>query len=564
MNILNPLANKPSDRQFWFYFSLIIAIFYGIPVLQAAFHSPYVVQDDARQHVFWMRRFLDPDLFPNDLIADYFQSVAPAGYTIFYQLFAYLGIDPLLLSKLLPVPLGIIAALFGYQLTLQLLPIPFAGFLSSLLINQIIWSHDDVASASPRAFLPPLFLAFLYFLNQRSPLLTCGAIALEGLFYPQYVLIFAGITLLHPVHWRKGQLSLSRDPQDYTLFVSGLLTALISLLPYALTPDQYGAAITATEAKQFADFSVGGRSAFFMDNPWMFWLSGNRSGLFPTLIPPLILVGIGLPVLLKWRDRFPLTRDIQPSLDLLPKIVIVALFWFGLAHLMLFQLHLPSRYSAYSLRFVLAIAAAITFTLLFDTVIRNLRDRTKGFATRITTLLLTAIIGSLLLGYPSYAKEYLNIDYFEGKTPLIYTYLKQQPKDTIVASLLRDADFIPTLTERSLFVGREYAVPYHKGYGAEFRARSLDLIRAQYSRDPQELIQFIRKYEINFWLLDATSFQPDALEKNWTRQYPEAIQTAKANLQQGNVVLERLRDRCAALVEKETQLVSSQCLKSQL
>jgi hypothetical protein len=63
------------------------------------------VQDDAQQHVFWMRRFIDPQLFPNDLIADYFQSVAQPGYKAIYQLAAAIGIDPMVFNKLLPIVL---------------------------------------------------------------------------------------------------------------------------------------------------------------------------------------------------------------------------------------------------------------------------------------------------------------------------------------------------------------------------------------------------------------------------------------------------------------------------
>ncbi|WP_199248376.1 hypothetical protein [[Phormidium] sp. ETS-05] len=59
--------------------SITFAIIYGIMALQKAFKTPYVVQDDARQHVFWMQRFIDPELFPDDFITDYFQSVAPGG-----------------------------------------------------------------------------------------------------------------------------------------------------------------------------------------------------------------------------------------------------------------------------------------------------------------------------------------------------------------------------------------------------------------------------------------------------------------------------------------------------
>ncbi|HBE51142.1 MAG TPA: hypothetical protein DDW76_20800, partial [Cyanobacteria bacterium UBA11369] len=94
---------------FWFILSLSLAVVYSIPALREAFSGEFVVQDDARQHVFWMQRFVDSQLFPKDLMADYFQSVAPAGYTWVYRLMAIVGIEPLLLHKLLPPVLGAIA-----------------------------------------------------------------------------------------------------------------------------------------------------------------------------------------------------------------------------------------------------------------------------------------------------------------------------------------------------------------------------------------------------------------------------------------------------------------------
>jgi len=66
-----PIDKKSRSRViFWFSLSLTFAAIYGILGLQEAFSSEYVVQDDARQHVFWMQRFFDPGLFPKDLIAD--------------------------------------------------------------------------------------------------------------------------------------------------------------------------------------------------------------------------------------------------------------------------------------------------------------------------------------------------------------------------------------------------------------------------------------------------------------------------------------------------------------
>ncbi|MGJ3254530.1 MAG: hypothetical protein ACFE0J_25860, partial [Elainellaceae cyanobacterium] len=76
---IQPVPSTRTALVFWFCLSLTFAAIYSLLALQQAFSADYVVQDDARQHVFWMQRFLNPDLFPDDLIADYFQSVAPAG-----------------------------------------------------------------------------------------------------------------------------------------------------------------------------------------------------------------------------------------------------------------------------------------------------------------------------------------------------------------------------------------------------------------------------------------------------------------------------------------------------
>ncbi len=107
--LFSPIAKAPRSSQiFWLSLSLALALIYPILALQEAFSSEYVVQDNARQHVLWMLRFLDPALLPNDFLADYFQSVAPWGYARFYQIFAWLGISPLVLHKLLPGVLALI------------------------------------------------------------------------------------------------------------------------------------------------------------------------------------------------------------------------------------------------------------------------------------------------------------------------------------------------------------------------------------------------------------------------------------------------------------------------
>ncbi|MEM9504455.1 MAG: hypothetical protein AAGA01_10925, partial [Cyanobacteria bacterium P01_E01_bin.43] len=80
-------TDRVSDPRviFWYSLSLVFAVYYGYLVLHSSFGATYVVQDDARQHVFWMQRWLDPALLPDDFMADYFAYQAPPGYKLLYQ-----------------------------------------------------------------------------------------------------------------------------------------------------------------------------------------------------------------------------------------------------------------------------------------------------------------------------------------------------------------------------------------------------------------------------------------------------------------------------------------------
>ena len=54
---------------------------------------------------------------------------------------------------------------------------------------------------------------------------------------------------------------------------------------------------------------------------------------------------------------------------------------------------------------------------------------------------------------------------------------------------------------------------------------------AQYSDDLEVVKEFIRKYDIDFWLLDGASFVPDSVhDNNWVRQHKPFAQEAIANL----------------------------------
>jgi uncharacterized membrane protein YagU involved in acid resistance len=103
-----PITQNSNQNQsrliviFWYSLSLAFAIIYILLGVRQAFSSKYIVSDDAREYISWIYRYFNSDLFPGDLIADYFQSITPIGYGLLYKIVVNLNIDPVFLAKFFP------------------------------------------------------------------------------------------------------------------------------------------------------------------------------------------------------------------------------------------------------------------------------------------------------------------------------------------------------------------------------------------------------------------------------------------------------------------------------
>lgn len=528
------------------------------------------MQDDARQYFFWMQRFVDPELFPHDLIADYFQATSPPGYSTLYQLLALAGIDPLSASKLMPLVIGLAMTYYCFRLSVTMLPMPIVGFISTILLNQNVWLKDDILSATPRAFYTPLFLAFLYYLMRRSSLASLVALALQGLFYPQSMLISVGILLLWLWDRERGWLRLSRDRRDYLLGAAGLCVALLVLASYPLRAGDFGPVVSAAEARRWPEFLSGGRLEFFIGDPWKFWLMGGPSGLLPSdLRPPLLWAGLALPFLLWQPTRFPLVRRVYRGVRPLPQILVASVGLFVVAHLLLFRIHFPGRYTGHSLRLVMVLASAIALTVAADAVWRWARARSKAVADerRLIAAGLTALLAIMLLLYPLYWRQIghtfpTTSSYRVGRAPELYEFFARQPKGALIASLAYEANHLPTFAQRPILVGREYALAFHLGYYRRVRERATDLIAAQYTEDLSEVNRFVRKYGIDFWLLEQSAFRREYLTSNdWIEQYQPAAAQAAASLQLGKLpALAGLVEPCSVFASRAYVVLAAECI----
>ena len=560
-----PTHNRTTTTtlMFWLSLSLVFAAIYGTSGLQKAFTSKYIVAKDAREYVFWMQRFIDPELLPHDLIADYFKSITPSGYAAVYHLMASIGINPLLLSKILPIVLALVTTYYCFSVCLQLLPVPTAGFIASLLLNQSLWFRDDLVSATPRAFVYPLLLAFFYYLLRRSVLAVGVVIALQGLFYPPLVFISVGILLVRLWNWSLWPPRLERNRFNYFLGVLGLGIAFLVMLPYATSTSEFGPLVNATEARTMPEFWPGGRHPYFDSNPWKFWLVGQHSGVLTPLLPPLIWMGFLLPVL-RNPSRFPLVKQLTSAVAILPQIMLVSLWLFFAAHALLLKLFFPSRYTSHTFRIVMAIAAGIVLTLMLDAVLLQ-ADKLLlkfGWSRRHFVLLaLTILMGAALILSPNFVQGFPVTNYRVSGESELYKFFQKHPKDILIATLSDEANDIPTFSQRSILVGKEYALPFHLGYYRQIRQRAIDLIHAQYSQNLAEAESLIQKYGIDFWLLDKSAFTSEYLTNSWFTQYHTATLKALQTIEQGIVpALSKLSGRCSIFENDHLVVLQASCI----
>jgi hypothetical protein len=546
------------SSRFWLISSLIIPLYFGLISLYYSFSQPYIVQDDARQHIVWLQQFIDPDLFSNDLISDYFHSVAPIGYKSFYWLGAKLGISPMFLTKVIPVFLAIITTIYLFRFFLQILPIPFGAFLATLILNINIWLKDDLVSGTPRAFLYPIFAAFLYYLVKRSLIPCLVTIALQGLFFPQLVFVEVFLLTIRLFDWQDYKIKLTQDRINYYFWGLGLVVSFLILLPFALHVSEFGSAITAEQMKLMPEYHLKGRIEYFDFNPFILPFKSS-SGLGAPIFPPLIWLSLGLPFVLN--QSYFLAHSLTKEIKIIWQVLIASLMMFVCASLIPLRLYFPGRYTYHSLRFIMAISAAIVILALLDYVYAKFSQKLTPkkinslLVWGITLLFLPGFIPSLFLSFQEWKI---------GKNPEIYHFFASKPKDILIASLIPDTSNFPAFSKRSVLFSPEFALPIHPIYYNQIQQKAVDLIRSQYSSDLTDTQKLIKKYGIDYIMLEPTSFAPDyLLRQKWliNSSFKDIVLKASEQLkQEQKPALYEVVNQCSVKTTDRLTVLDAECI----
>jgi hypothetical protein len=468
--------------------------------------TPRVIDDDARQHVYWTYRFVDPELFRDDLLTAFVSSpqVAPPGYQALYWVGARL-MDPLLFSQVLSLLLLVSSVWMVFRLGEELAGIAAAAFAASLFSLFFLYSSSG---GLPKSFAFPLLIAGAYLAVRRAWAGLAGLLVLQSVFYPP---ILVNTMALAGATWLRA----ARDTPTKGFWTALVLLAMgaglaVGVLFYVYTAGgpSFGPLITPEEAQTMPEFSARGRTAFHGDT-WLATLWNDRAGIGgDRLIGFVLILAVIVLVQLPARPKWP-----PVAVDLVWTSAIL----FALAHLVLFRLHLPSRYVLYSLPLALLLlvgANGAGFVPALELRWPGLVGLFRGVRRR--WFLFWPLLAALGAGYAVAQNRY-----FAAWDPLTvridadsmaaYRYLETLPKDALIAGHPLEMDNVPLFARRQVLANQELSLPYYPAYYHEVRRRLLDSLEAYYAQDAQVVRRLAERYAVDYVLLDRRQFAPEFL-----------------------------------------------------
>jgi hypothetical protein len=387
------------------------------------------------------------------------------------------------------------------------------------LASWYIWQYSDLASGTPRAFHFPLLAAQLWAMASGRTMLTPGLVALGGLLYPSAGVLGVGLLATRLVRFRGRRPGLSRTRSDWLAFLAVLGLLALLVLPQQARAAAYGPVVSPAEARRMEEFDEDGRTFFFADNWFRFWIVNPRSGFDLTVSDGVFgerllygYVGIASFLAVMLLLKRPVgVRALRPTGGILLQLLFVSLGLFLLAHALLFKLYLPSRFVKTSVPLVLAVCAGLALGLL----IQAASARIAGRRSQALSLVLAAGIGVAVIHYPTNGSA----AFVRDPNPDITAYLLKQPKDTLVAGATRDTDVVPAFARRSVVTSREFLNPYHLGFYLPMRSRTQDLVDAYYGRSRQEVLTFIGQYGVDVFLVNRDAYRAATALEPWHKQF---------------------------------------------
>jgi len=449
-------------------YSLIFSLVLALITERQIFSDPTAINNDVRNQIYWMAKFINPNYFNADYIASYFcqPSMISPVFSLIYQIGSLIA-DPKQVSQFLPFPIILITTYYLFKFTALHKDSRYAFWICACF-NLYSWTMKFTAGGLPRSSFYLLLFMFLYYYSARKPLLALGSTVLAALCYPTTCFTMM-IVLAVDKLYRK-----NFDKLSLATTAAGSLTLAYRYLWHR--NHGYGNLITLSDILKLPECFLDGRRCIIM-LPYSYTKNLELSQLaiiLGTIITVIIIIAAV--------NHYLKTQNIkQPELLWTSAYVSIALFI--TAHFVLLYMYLPHRYIAYTLPLVPVFLIASSFYYLEQ----KQQKLALYTAVSITLIIMASQTDSDLRGLSQAEQGVLK-------------YLSQTPIQSMIAAPLDFASNIPTYSYRSVLASNETDIPFHQGYHATMQARIKDL--KQTYQNPEKLKTFIQKYQIDYIVLD--------------------------------------------------------------
>lgn len=372
------------DFNKFFIVTFVVLWLWMVAILWPHISDPFRVPIDVQNH-YWMAKFQDPTLFPDDpLVFDtLLQKITIGNFSILiyprslgYGLLFWVGslfISHIWLSRLLIFLLLPATVFFLYRYGVRLCNQRLGLTLSVVFVLFNLASPDSLSLASglQRTFALPLFISFIYYLSNRNYWGACLLTIMAALFYLPNVPVM-GLTFLLALIWDKeGGLGFQNKRLDRlvslltALVISGLLAAWAIMSSGAVS--DAGELVHEISILEDPRHQPGGAAPYFLHVPWI-----GRAGIFETYPEAVILLVMsilsGLVCCLLPRKKIQkLPKEIWYLL-----ISGMVMYAFSMTSLFVFSLkilYMPSRY----VRGALFLIPVFFLSIHADTIPTNMK-----------------------------------------------------------------------------------------------------------------------------------------------------------------------------------------------
>jgi len=489
-------------KDLWLAALLSLAVFFAAHA--KGFVNPFVSNDDVRQQIFWMQKWSEPGLYPDDPFSKYAELYVPYGVKAVYRLAAPL-IDPIYFSKVLTGVLFVFlgACLWAVGCTLGGRGLGWAAASVYWLMPSFL---HNMSGGLSRSFASPMLALFMLCWLRRSARGMALTLVLEALFIPYICILSTGACLGACLlasgrasvagRWRKALAPPFPAKAVHLLWIC-LVAGVVWLMGRQFDAAGFGPLVSAADMAGRPEFGEFGRFEMYPQSGLFFdavYYPFERIGLF---LDVGLTAGIASLVVLaglaayfgRGVDWRALGKKGAPFFALLA----ASLALYALARVFILKLFVPDRYLSYSLYMIYCLLWAACFHAGLSRVLPTPK---KAAA---------VVLLAAALSFPRLHD--LELYDYSGDAAL-YQAAWETPKDALFAGYPYLMDNLLTFGKRKVFVSYKLAHPWSKGWWKFVRPRLESLFRAYYAQDPEDVRAFCRENHIDFLVVDPADFKP--------------------------------------------------------